>query len=172
MIFSAEDQGELETAIARAVWWAVNGKTIVEVGQRWLAVMMIWRSPLVAGLALQMEREFLEDAQKNVGNDDDDGSAGRVLEWARRGGSVSQVGNRVMAMAYVMLPNAIQAMSLQAIGNMTNKTRQAVDKIVQDFRDTFGGIRSRNMRDDKNRLICRFAQLGWSEDEEEELAAG
>ncbi|MDR3406361.1 MAG: hypothetical protein P4L99_28005 [Chthoniobacter sp.] len=151
---------ELETAIGRALYWAVAGETIVEVGRRWLMVMHIWRSPLIAGLQLEFERERLEECRKRVGEDDGNGpTSGRLMEWVRRGGSFSQLGQRVLAMAYVMKPLAIGSASLEAIGRWRNNSRQAVDKMVQDFRDSFGGARSRNMRDDDNRLTCKFAQL-------------
>lgn len=152
-----EDCRELEAAIMRALHWALAGKTVVEVGMRFLLVMQVWKSPLIAGLQLQFERELLDECAQNVG--DDDGSSGHLMEWIRRGGTVSQVGQRVMAMAYVLNPSAIGSASLQAIGACTNKTRQAVCKIVQDFRDSFGGIRSRAMRPDSTRLLCKIAQL-------------
>lgn len=156
---SAEDRAELESALNRALYWALEGATIVEMGWRMMMVMKIWRSPVIAGLALEFQEERLRECRREVGPDDDDNSSGRIFEWLCRAASLGQLGQRLLAMAYVVNPGAIGSMSLQAIGRFNNKTRQAVDKLVGDFRDTFGGIRSGGMRDDENRMTCRMAQL-------------
>jgi len=163
---TTEDSQELEAAVTKALHWALAAPTIVEVGQRWLLVMHIWRSPLVAGLQLEFERELEAECENQVGGDD--GSSGHIMEWTRRGTSLSQIGQRVWVVAYILAPAVIGSATLQLIGSFTNKTRQAVNKIVQDFRDTFGGVRSRAMRDDSTRLLCKIAQLEDHHDVEED----
>lgn len=155
-----EEERELQDAISRALLWCVQGRTIVEVGQRWLAVMYIWRSALIAGMTVEIDREMAAEAIREVGDDDSKGGSEFVLEWGVRGNRLSQIGQRVMAIAYVQLPAAIGDATLAAIGAICgNKTRQAIDKLVQDFRDTFGGMRSSMMRDDNHRLTCKKSQL-------------
>jgi hypothetical protein len=151
------DGREIQAAVTRAMYWCLEARSLVEIGQRWLLVMTIWRSPLIAGVQMEFERELMDAAAREVG--DDDGGSGHVMEWVRRAGKVSQIGQRVMVAAYVLAPAIIGSASLEVIGRLNNKTRQAVNKVVQDFRDSFGGIKNRAMRDDSTRLLCKIAQL-------------
>lgn len=154
-------ENEIAAAFGSALAWCIKATNLPEMGRRLLAVLHIWRPSLVEGLAQQIERQLAEEFRDQVGGDDDKsgGALGSVLEWARRGTSLSQLGQRLLAIAYVLRPALIGGQTLAAIGSATGKTRQAVDKLVQDFRDTFGGLRSRNMRPEENRLVCRNAQL-------------
>jgi len=148
----------ISAAFHQALAWCVGGKTLVEIGMRYLCVLKIWKPVLLAGMTLELEAEMQRDFIQNVGSFGAMEGLGRLLEWARRARMVSAVGLRIVAMAYVLSPGLIGDMTLEQMGEPVKKTRQAVDKLVQDFRDTFEGIRSRSMRDDGNRLICKNAQ--------------
>lgn len=156
-----EDEAELGKAFGAALGWCAKGGSVVEMGRRLLVVLHIWRPSLVAGLTLENERTLVEEFRRDIdqGSGGSGSALGPVLEWARRGTSLAQLGQRFLAMAYVLRPHIIGGATLAAIGALTNKTRQAVDKLVQDFRDTFGGLRSRTMRSEANRITCRRAQL-------------
>ena len=153
------EETALSVAFSEALAWCCGAKDVVGMGQRLLIVMYAWRPALVAGLALEIERELIEQFRRDVSGGDDGNALGSVLEWARRGATLAQIGQRLLAMVYVVCPGAIEGLTLADIGRKFNKTRQAIDKLVQDFRDTFGGMKSRSMRSEQNRLICRKAQL-------------
>lgn len=156
-------QGEyaaVEEAFARALLWSTEAATIVEMGRRLTVMLHVLRPQLLRGLVFEMNHaaELVEIVgAENVGGVGR--MFGSVLEWMRRGPSLSAVGQRVLAMAYVMFLGQVGEMTLEEIGAPTRKTRQAVDKLVQDARDTFGGLRSRNMRDENHRTKCKNAQL-------------
>lgn len=80
---------------------------------------------------------------------------GRVLEWASRGSSLVAMGQRMYVMLYILRPALINGMTLEQIGNQNAVTRQMVDKLICDFRDTFGGIQTRNERSERTRARCR-----------------
>ena len=150
---------ELADGFAKAMAWAAAGKTLVEIGQRLTIILHAWKPALLAGLQLEIERELADDFEEACADAGPSQLAGPVLEWISRGSSLSQWGQRFLAAIYVVSPGLIQAPTLARIGAQNNKTRQAVDKLVQDFRDTFGGIKSRAMRPEQNRITCRNAQL-------------
>ncbi len=156
-----EEEHEIDDAFSKALAWATQGKTLVQIGQRLGIILHIWKPALLRGLQIEIQRERAADFSRELGEDlaDDTGAAGLFLEWLSRGTSLSQWGQRVLAAIYVLRPQLVGAPTLAAIGAHNNKTRQAVDKLVQDFRDTFGGVKSRAMRPDENRKRCKRAQL-------------
>ena len=77
---------------------------------------------------------------------------GRVLEWASRANSLVAMGQRMYVMLYALRPALIEGMTLEQIGKQNATTRQNIDKLVCDFRDTFGGIRSGNDRGESARV--------------------
>lgn len=164
VVQSVEEQIEEERALARAfgqaLRWACEAPDLVQAGRRALLMLHVWQPALVEGLQRQIARELEAEFRKTVGSDDDGGPGlGRLLDWLRQAPSLSAMGARVHAAAYVIVPTAIGARTLASLGSMNQKTRQAWDKMVQDFRDTFDGIRSRAMRGDETRIKCRDAQL-------------
>ena len=82
----------------------------------------------------------------------------RVMAWAADARSIVQMGQRMYVMLYVLRPSLIEAMTLEQIGEQSQVTRQAIDKLVISFRDTFD-IQSRPMKSNNTRNRCRQAQL-------------
>jgi hypothetical protein len=83
---------------------------------------------------------------------------GSVLHWASQAKSLVQMGQRMYVMLYVLRPALIEGMTLANIGKQNAVTRQAVDKLITDFRLTFG-VTGRTMRSDETRRRCRASQL-------------
>lgn len=84
---------------------------------------------------------------------------GRYLEWMRRAGTVSGIGERLDLTAYVLRPDLLTANTLAKLGALVGKTRQAKDKLANCQRDTFSGIKALPMRADITRDRCRASQL-------------
>lgn len=136
-----------------ALRWALDGGDLVAIGRRGAAIINLLRPDL--GVGLPCAAGALElGACKITGT-----VFGRVLEWIRRGSSLSAIGERIYLAAYVLRPALINSSTLQAIGDLTNKTRQAKDKLAQCLRDTFSGLKAMAMRPDITRSRCREAQL-------------
>lgn len=157
-----EETRQTAEAFARALAWCCQGETLVAVGNRLLAVLHIWRPVLVAGMVIERELDEAERFERERASELGAPSVseigrglGAALEWMRRGKTIAAIGQRAMAAAYVLAPAAIGGATLAEIGAYSNKTRQAIDKLVQDFRDTFGGLRSRAMRGEEHRRRCR-----------------
>jgi hypothetical protein len=83
-----------------------------------------------------------------------------ILEWLRQGTDrASQRGERTMILFYVLRPDLIGESTLASLGRISNKTRQAKDKLANCLRDSFSGIKARTMRGDATRIRCRNSQL-------------
>jgi len=147
---------DVAAGFAQALAWAVQGKTLVHMGQRLAAMMVLWSPALLQGVQLEIRRDLVAELQ-----DAEWGAScpRELLEWLSRGNSLSQWGQRVLVVTYVVAPELLPVPTLREIGGFNQTTRQAVDRLVQDCRDTFSGMKSRAMRSDENRLICRTAQL-------------
>jgi hypothetical protein len=158
---TATEQQELEAAFGQALAWAAQGADLVDMGRRLSVMLHIYKPALIRGLALEIQAEMRAELEETVGEIRSElGEAyGCALEWVSRGKSLSQWGQRLLAALYVMRPAAIEDATLETIGAHQNKTRQAIDKLVQDFRDTFQGIKSAAMRSDETRIKCKHAQL-------------
>jgi hypothetical protein len=61
-------------------------------------------------------------------------------------------------MIYILCGDLIDSSTCAAIGALDNKSRQAANKPIQDFRDTFGGIKSLSMRGKETRKRCKNSQ--------------
>lgn len=83
----------------------------------------------------------------------------RFFSWISEGSLLSEWGTRAMAAIYCVRPDLLNGMTLEQIGKKSGKTRQAIDKHVLSFRDSFGGIASGAMRSEKNRLHCKESHL-------------
>ena len=82
----------------------------------------------------------------------------RIYAWRSQAQNVVNWGYRGWVEVYVMRPDLIQGQTLEMFGNETNVTRQAINKLVQEFR-ALTGIRGRNMRSNETRLKCQSSHL-------------
>jgi hypothetical protein len=83
----------------------------------------------------------------------------RVLLWMSGGKSLVEAGQRLNVAIYILCPDIIGAQTLEKIGAKSSHTRQNIDKLVMDFRDTFRGQRNHLMKSDKAREAFKQAQL-------------
>ncbi len=108
-------------------------------------------------------RHPMEDIEPEITRDQEialvaEGFA-RVLRWASRANSLVQMGQRMYVMLYILRPALIHGMTLEDIGRESRVTRQAIDKLVIDFRDTFQGSQNHVMKSEEARRKCKKAQL-------------
>jgi hypothetical protein len=135
---------------------------MVEMGWRLATMLKVMRPELlenIPGVPRVLEREL----RKAVGDVDplEIGSGyKRLLAWCRRCKSLSQMGQRTFAMIYVLRRDLLSGRNTNAaIASLQNKTRQAFNRTVGNFRDTFAGFRNGVMRGEGTRTKCRNAQL-------------
>jgi hypothetical protein len=142
--------------------WCIDGEGLVAKGLRSSIVISTMRVDLRNGLKIdkELERFFLRANQSANGAMELSGRLfGPVLEWLRRGDKISELGERIMVLFYVLRPDLIGENTLAALGRISNKTRQAKDKLANCLRDTYSGIKARAMRGDITRTRCRESQL-------------
>jgi hypothetical protein len=145
-----------------AMRWCMDGIGLVQKGSRSAIVIAAMRPDLRNGLELDLELEilFLSATSGLNGAMALSGKMyGRVLEWLRRGDRISELGERIMILFYVLRPDLIEGSTLAQLGAISNKTRQAKDKLTNCLRDTYDGLKARTMRADVTRARCRIAQL-------------
>jgi hypothetical protein len=157
---------DMRTAVATfesVMRFCLDGKDLVHKGLRSSIVISALRPDLGAGLKIdrQTARIF---AQENAGANGSLELTGRLfgpcLEWIRRGNRVSEFGERVTILFYILRPDLLdEPATLAELGKIANKTRQAKDKLVSELRDTFGGLRGRSMRAECTRLRCKNSHL-------------
>jgi hypothetical protein len=142
--------------------WCIDGEGLVAKGLRSSIVISIMRVDLRNGLKIDigLEKVFIRANQSSNGAMELSGRLfGPVLEWLRRGDKISELGERIMVLFYVLRPDLIGENTLAALGRISNKTRQAKDKLANCLRDTYSGIKARAMRGDITRTRCRESQL-------------
>jgi hypothetical protein len=142
--------------------WCIEIAGLVDKGRRSAIVISIMRPDLGAGLSVDKRaaRIFIKaNAGANGAMELTGRLFGPVLEWLRRGDRVSELGERIMVLFYVLRPDLIGESTLAALGSVSNKTRQAKDKLANCLRDTYSGIKARAMRGDVTRARCRDSQL-------------
>jgi hypothetical protein len=157
--------GECFTA---ALIWASQAKSLVEMGWRMHAMLRVFRPALVEGMQLEARLEQERELRRALGIGERTvlkvGECYRgVLAWCRRCNSLSQLGQRGFAMIYAMRRDLIGKPNTNAaLGGLSNKTRQAFNKTVGDFRDSNNGFRNGVMRDEQTRIKCKTAQTSES----------
>lgn len=76
-------------------------------------------------------------------------SYGVVFDWLIRGRDRKEIGMRTIIILYCVRPDLIGGITLDQIGSRTNISRQAVDKLVINFSETFKCFKGQHMK--KNR---------------------
>jgi len=142
--------------------WCIDGVGLVAIGLRTSIVISIMHPDLGRGLHIDKAtaRIFSRANPDSAAFE----LAGRlfepVLEWLRQGTHrASERGERIMILFYVLRPDLIGESTLASLGKISNKTRQAKDKLANCLRDNFSGIKARAMRGDMTRIRCRNSQL-------------
>lgn len=103
--------------------------------------------------------------QPMIGLDDEDRIAvcrmEELWDWMcmlGRRPRLSAIGHRALAVIYVLRPDLLDGQPLEVLGADSGITRQALSKLVSQFRDCFGGVRNRTMKSDETRARCRSAK--------------
>lgn len=157
-----EELREAAETFNNSLRWALDGVTLVDQGKRLGMMIAIFRCDLAGGLPINpvLRREFQRNVKPSEVATQTTGIVfGRALEWARRASSLAGLGERLCLIAYVLRPQLINASTLQSLGDMTQKTRQAKDKGVNCLRDTFAGLQARTMRGDITRIRCQESHI-------------
>jgi hypothetical protein len=146
--------------------WALDDQDLVQRGLRAIVLVAAMRRDIAAGMIIDTDLadDFIADVFA-VGDDSfEDLQAagavfGRFLEFISRGATKSSIGERLDMTAYMLRPDLLPANTLAKMGEIVNKTRQAKGKLSNDFRDTFGGLKSPAQRPEITRDRCCEAQL-------------
>ncbi len=146
----------------RSLVWATrkgNGN-LTEMGVRMFAIFDVFAPALKYGMEVRLSRSLIIGLRKSVSTDPHQVGLffWRPLVWVRKCTSLVQLGKRGYSMIYVLAGDLINSSTCAAIGELDNKTRQAANKPIQDFRDSFGGIKSLPMRGKITRKRCKNSQ--------------
>lgn len=165
--FSPDQVREAADTFDTVLRWALSASGLVALGQRSAVMIAALRADLAGGLEVDrpLARSFiatfndfrLSETQARLSHTGKLYS--RILEWMRRGQSVSALGERVQLVAYKLRPDLLDAATLAQLGAEANKTRQAQNKIAGCMRDTFAGLIALCERPEITRLRCQSAQL-------------
>lgn len=157
---SPEEIEEAHAAFGRAMAWVHVPQLLVKKGRRLAVVIAYFRPdlgeelPICQNLTRDFAGELVDFNRELVAM-----VFGRVFAWCRDAASLSALGIRASIIAYVIRPQLLDAATNEQIGKELNNTRAAINKLVQEFRDTFAGIRGAVMRDEDTRAACRQAQF-------------
>lgn len=164
-VVEESDLARISETFAQCLIWAGQAKSLVEMGWRMSAMLHLLRPALIKGMALELRSEYARELVEAVGSDRKlfahvGDYYRQVLAWIlHRSTSLSQIGQRAFAAIYVINRAAIGGRTNAALGAMSNKTRQAFNRTVQDFRDSNAGYRNEVMRGELTRIKCRLAQI-------------
>jgi hypothetical protein len=165
--FDEASQSELQTfsdQFRGALEWATHSKNgsqpdLMQMGARMLTIFGVMKPELKTGMDLRIPKKMEMDLLSRLPDPLGTGKFfRRPLAWVRKCTSLVQLGKRGYSMIYVLAGDLINSATCSAIGGMDNKSRQAANKPIQDFRDTFGGIKSLPMRGTKTRQRCKRSQ--------------
>jgi hypothetical protein len=153
----------ISDAFGRALVWASDAKSMVDMGWHLATMLHVMRPALLEGMMPGVPSELekgLRAALRGVDPLQVGSGYRRLLAWCRRCKSLSQMGQRTFAMIYVLRRDLLSGRNTNAaIASLQNKTRQAFNRTVGNFRDTFAGFRNSVMRGEGTRTKCREAQL-------------
>ena len=142
----------------RVIAWVHVGKKLIKKAHR-LAALIAWCRPDLAASLPQCSNLELELEQLDICRVHLAVVFGRVFVWAREAPLLSALGIRANVIAYVVRPSLLDQATNKQIGAPLNNTRAAINKLVQEFREAFAGIRASSMRDESTRHACRRAQF-------------
>jgi hypothetical protein len=132
---------------------------LMQMGARMLTIFGVIAPQLKVGMDLRIPKKMEMDLRSRVADPAGTGRCfRRPLAWVRKCTSLVQLGKRGYSMIYVLSGDLIDSATCAAIGGMDNKSRQAANKPIQDFRDTFSGIKSLPMRGTRTRQRCKHSQ--------------
>jgi hypothetical protein len=165
--FAAVSMPELDALcdhFGAALNWATKDKPdLMVMGARWLVILRVMRPGLLRPgmwIAALKKREF---ELRGILLGRDPAMTGdffrRPLAWVAGATSVAQLGQLGYSLIKNLRTYLVQGMTDAQLGSFKNDTRQAANKPMQDFRDTFSGIKSLNMRGEETRKKCRRAQM-------------
>ena len=166
--FESTSRGELKDYcdhFGSALNWATKGKPdIYDMGVRANVLLAVMRPQALQGMKMRLPKKLIEGLRSAllVGGKDPLKTGRffwRAFGWVRKCGSLMQLGKRMFSMIYALRPDLIDAATCAVIGELDNKSRQAANKPVQEFRDTFSGINSLPMRGNETRKRCKRSQL-------------
>lgn len=133
----------------------------MQMGARWLTIMHVMQPQRIKGMNLRLPPDMIAHLREALQGRDPLETGKffrRPIAWVRRCTSLLQLGKRGYSAIYVLRDDLINAATCAAIGSLDNKTRQAANKPVQEFRDTYSGIKNLPMRGKKTRKKCKEAQ--------------
>jgi hypothetical protein len=146
-----------------ALVWATKDKPdLYSMGARMLSILTLMRPQLIGAMTFPLPKDVLESLRKELrGRSATDTGRffRRPLAWIRRCTSLMQLGKRAYSATYVLRGDLIDSATCAAIGGLDNRSRQAANKPVQEFSDSFKGINSLPMRGNRTRKLCKRAQL-------------
>jgi hypothetical protein len=131
-------------------------------GARMLGILTLMRPQLIGAMTFPLPKDLLANLAKELrGRSATDTGRffRRPLAWIRRCTSLMQLGKRAYSATYVLRGDLIDSATCAAIGGLDNRSRQAANKPVQEFSDSFKGINSLPMRGNRTRKLCKRAQL-------------
>lgn len=157
-----EGENAIADAFCACLAWCSQSGALVHMGRRYLAMVSVLRPDLIDGLSHEVERGMVEEFHKategfplaEIGE-----KFRKALHWARDTVTIGRVGQRVYAMLYFLRPRFIGAATLESIGALNNRTRQAVSKDVVDFQDCMRGMSSELTRGYSHRVQCQASKL-------------
>jgi hypothetical protein len=149
-----------------ALVWATKAKDkrqpdLMQMGARMLTIFQAMYPKAKLGMDLRIPKESEATLRRALAGSDPLQTGKffrRPIMWVRRTNNLLQLGKRAYSMIYVMCGHLINSATCAAIGAMDNKSRQAANKLIQEFSDTFSGIKSLPMRGAPTRKRCKKAQ--------------
>ncbi len=165
---SGSELEELCDHFSAALVWATtisknngNAPDLMQMGARWIAIFSVMRPELIGEMNLRLPAAMILGLRASL-NGRDPIETGRFfrkpLSLVRKCTSLLQLGKRGYSAIYVLRGDLIGSATCAAIGALDNKSRQAANKPIQEFRDTFKGMKSLPMRGKETRRKCKKAQ--------------
>jgi hypothetical protein len=164
--FESVDANELKDYcdhFGSALVWATKGEPdLYHMGARMLTILRVMRPELIGGMIMPLPGDVIASLRRALNGRcarDTGDFFRKPLAWIRKCSSLLQLAKRAYSAIYVLRGDLIDAATCASIGGMDNKSRQAANKPIQEFRDTFSGIKSLPMRENETRKRCKTAQL-------------